>query len=109
MLEELSGKDPSEVAITLSSNPALHDVLGETLMRQDLVELICLVLSRAFKTRIDRGTLQHLAGIVKDSGFLRTTVPHYLAGMASEFNLARREHYPQHLDNILALASEVNE
>ncbi|KAF7649472.1 hypothetical protein LDENG_00140980 [Lucifuga dentata] len=106
-LEELSEKDPSEVAITLSSNPALQAVLGETHMRQDLVELMCLVVSKAFKSRIDRGTLQHLAGIVKDSAFLRTIVPHYVADMASEFNPVRRKHYPQHLGNILTLVSEV--
>ncbi|KAM3842920.1 NFX1-type zinc finger-containing protein 1-like, partial [Diretmus argenteus] len=106
-LEELSGKEPSEVAITLSSNPALHALLEEPAMRQDLVQLLCLVLSKAFRSRTDRGTLQHLARLVKDSGFLRTVLPHYLAGMASESNPVRREQYPQHLDNTLALLSEV--
>ncbi|XP_044066857.1 NFX1-type zinc finger-containing protein 1-like isoform X2 [Siniperca chuatsi] len=106
-MEELSGKDPSVVAITLSCNPALQDVLSGTTMRQDLVELLCLVLSKAFKSRTDRGTLQHLAGIIKDSGFFRTILPHYLVGMESEFNLVRRAQYPRHLENILAILSEV--
>uniref|UniRef100_A0A4W6EBA4 Zinc finger NFX1-type containing 1 n=1 Tax=Lates calcarifer TaxID=8187 RepID=A0A4W6EBA4_LATCA len=102
-LEELSVKEPSEVAITLSSNPGLQDHLCETTMRQDLVELLCLVLSKAFKSRTDRGSLQHLASIIKDSGFFRTVLPHYLVGMGSEFNPVRRAQYPQHLENILAI------
>ncbi|XP_051269576.1 NFX1-type zinc finger-containing protein 1 [Dicentrarchus labrax] len=106
-LEELSQKDPSVVAITLSAKPALRDVLNETTMRKDLVELLCLVLSKAFKARTDRGTLQHLAGIIKDSGFFRAVLPFYLVGMESEFNAERRAQYPQHLENILAILSEV--
>lgn len=107
-LEELCEKEPSVVAITLSSNPALQDVLRGTKMRQDLVELLCRVLSKAFKSRTDRGTLQHLARIIKDSGFFRAILPHYLVGTESEFNPVRRAQYPQHLENILAILSEVN-
>uniref|UniRef100_A0A3Q0SGU1 Zinc finger NFX1-type containing 1 n=1 Tax=Amphilophus citrinellus TaxID=61819 RepID=A0A3Q0SGU1_AMPCI len=103
-LEELSVKDPSVVAITISSHPSLNNVLSETKMRQDLIELICLVLSKAFKSRTDRGTLQHLAGIIKDSGFFRTALPHYLVGMSSESNPVRRAQYPRHLENILVLS-----
>ncbi|XP_040890146.1 NFX1-type zinc finger-containing protein 1 [Toxotes jaculatrix] len=107
MLEELSEKDPSVVAITLSSHPGLQDVLREAKMRQDLVELLCSVLSKAFKSRTDRGFLQHLASLIKDSGFFRTSLPHYLVGMGSEFNPVRRAQYPQHLENIVAILSEV--
>ncbi|KAG7494034.1 NFX1-type zinc finger-containing protein 1 [Solea senegalensis] len=106
-LEELSGEDPSVVAITLSSSPALQDHLCATEMRQDLVELLCLVMSKAFKSQAERGTLQHLASLIKDSLFFRTTLPHYLAGMVSEFNPLRREKYPQHLENILTLLHQV--
>ncbi|XP_063329532.1 NFX1-type zinc finger-containing protein 1 [Pelmatolapia mariae] len=106
-LEELSLKDPSVVAITMSSHPSVKDLLSETKIRQDLIELICLVLSKAFKSRTDRGTQQHLAGIIKDSGFFCTSLPHYLVGMASESKPARRAQYPQHLENILVLLSQV--
>lgn len=106
-LEELSGNDPSVVAITLSCHPALEEVLSETIMRKDLVELLCLVLSKAFKSRTDRGTLQHLASVLKDSGFFRTSLPFYLVGMESECNSVRRAQYPQHLENILTILSEV--
>uniref|UniRef100_A0A8D3C3X8 Zinc finger, NFX1-type containing 1 n=1 Tax=Scophthalmus maximus TaxID=52904 RepID=A0A8D3C3X8_SCOMX len=102
-LEILSEKDPSLVAIALSSNPALPDTLRETTMRQDLVELLCLVLSKAFKSQTDRGSLQRLAGIIKDSGFFRTVLPHYVASMRSEVNSLRRAQCPQHLENILVL------
>lgn len=107
-LEELYEQEPSVVAITLSSNPALKDVLQETTMRKDLIELLCLVMSKAFKSRTDRGTLQHLASIIKDSGFFRNTLLQYLGGMGLEFNLVRRAQYPQQLENILAILSEVN-
>lgn len=106
-LEELSKKEPSVVAITLSTHPALRDVLSEPGMRKDLVELLCLVLSKAFKSRTDRGSLLHLASIIKDSGFFRTELPHYLVGMESESNPFRRAQYPQYLENILTILSEV--
>ncbi|KAK7877831.1 hypothetical protein WMY93_031503 [Mugilogobius chulae] len=76
-------------------------------MRKDMVELLCLVLSKSFKSRADRGTLQHLAGIIKDSGFLRVVLPHYLAGVGSEPDKMRRERYPQHLESILAILTQV--
>ncbi|KAM3621818.1 uncharacterized protein V6R79_016437 [Siganus canaliculatus] len=106
-LEELSKKDPSVVAITLSSNRDLEEFLSETTMRKDLIELICLVLSRAFQSRVDRGSLQHLAGIIKDSGFFRAVLPLYLAGMESESNAVRRAQHPQHLENIMTVLSQV--
>uniref|UniRef100_A0A673AYI1 NFX1-type zinc finger-containing protein 1-like n=1 Tax=Sphaeramia orbicularis TaxID=375764 RepID=A0A673AYI1_9TELE len=104
-LEELSKKDPSVIAITLSSNPALQTLLDETTMRKDLVELLCLVLSMAFKSRADRSTLQHLGNIIKDSGFLRYVLPHYLAGMGSEVSPVRMTQYPRQLENILTVLS----
>lgn len=106
-LEELSEKDPSVVAITLSSHHALQDVLNETKMRKDLIELLCRVLSKAFKSRTERATLQHLAGSIKDSGFFRNFLPYYLAGMESECSAERRAKYPQLLENILVIMSEV--
>lgn len=96
------------VAITLSSHPALKDLLSDTEMRKDLVQLLCLVLSTAFKSRADRGSLQHLADIIKDSGFFRTILPHYVVGMGSEFDPVRRTQYPKQLENILSILSKVN-
>ncbi|XP_063766744.1 NFX1-type zinc finger-containing protein 1 isoform X2 [Eleginops maclovinus] len=106
-LEELSEKDPSVVAITLSSKRLLPELLGETKMRNDLVRLLCVVLSKAFESRAERGTLQHLASIIKDSDFFSTVLPRYLVGMSSEFHPDRRAQYPQDLANILAIMSEV--
>lgn len=107
-LEELSKQDPSVVAISLSNHPALKEVLRETRMSKELIELLCLVLSNAFRSRADRATLQHLANIVKSSDFFRVVLPYYLAGMESERNCIRRKQYPEHLGNILAILSEVN-
>ncbi|XP_019734924.1 NFX1-type zinc finger-containing protein 1 isoform X2 [Hippocampus comes] len=106
-LLELSEKEPSAIAFTLCSHPALPDVLLETNMRQDLVELLCLVLSKAFRSRSNRVTLQRLASILKDSGFFRTTLPHYLAGMKLERKPQRREQYPRHLEYILLILTHV--
>jgi len=106
MLENLSESQPSEVAITLSSSHTFQALLNEREIRHDLVQLICSALSRAFQSR-DRSTLQHLAGVVKDSGFLRTILPQYLGGMSSVSDPARREQYPHHLDNIIAVLSKV--
>nr|XP_046239135.1 NFX1-type zinc finger-containing protein 1 [Scatophagus argus] len=106
-LEDLSIEESSVVAITLSSHPALQHVLSELIMKKDLIKLLCSVLSKAFESRADRGTLQHLAGIIKDSAFFRTVLPHYLAGIESESNAVRRAQYPQELENILAIQSEV--
>ncbi|XP_031682929.1 NFX1-type zinc finger-containing protein 1-like isoform X2 [Oncorhynchus kisutch] len=106
-LEKLSGKDPSEVAITLALSDGLEALLDKREMRQDLVQLLCQVLCKAFLSKTDRQTVQCLTGLIKDSGFLRTILPHYVMGMGSEFDHTRREQYPQHLDNIMTLLSKV--
>lgn len=107
-LEELSKQEPSLVAISLSNHPALDEVLKETKPRKDLIELLCLVLSNAFRSRADRATLQHLAGIIKGSNFLRIVLLYYLADVESEHNCNRRMQYQEHLANILVILSEVN-
>lgn len=107
-LEELSKQDPSVVALSLSNHPALEDVLKESKMRKELIELLCLVISNAFRSRADRATLQHLAGITKGSNFFRIVLPYYLADMESERNWTRRTQYPQHMENILTITSEVS-
>ncbi|KAJ8358613.1 hypothetical protein SKAU_G00151380, partial [Synaphobranchus kaupii] len=106
-LEDLVGKEPSEVAITLSSSPGLQLLLEERTMGHGLIQLLCLTLSKAVRSRTDRLIVQHLAGVVKDSGFLRTVLPHYVAGMMSDYAPARRAQYPQHLDCIVGLLSEM--
>lgn len=107
-LEELSKQDPSVVALSLSNHPALEDVLKESKMRKELIELLCLVMSNAFRSRADRATLQHLAGITKGSNFFRIVLPYYLADMESERNCTRMTQYPEHMGNILTIMSEVS-
>lgn len=106
-LEELSKKEASEIAITLSSNQGLQVLLEEMEMGHNLVQLLCQVLSHALSSKIDRQIVQHLAGVIKDSMFLRTILPHYIAGMITDHVPARRMQYPQHLDNIISLLSHV--
>ncbi|KAM9759617.1 NFX1-type zinc finger-containing protein 1 isoform 1-T2 [Menidia menidia] len=106
-LEELSEEDPSIVAITLSSNPGFRATLCETPMRRDMIQLLCLVLNKAFTSRTERGTLQHLAGLIKDSTFFQNTLLLYVGGMVSEPNPVHRRQYPQQLQYILAILAEV--
>lgn len=76
-------------------------------MRQDLIQLLCQVLCKAFQSKNDRRIVLHLAQVVKDSGFFQTVLPYYVAGMMSDHVPARRQQYPQHLDNIINLLSGV--
>uniref|UniRef100_A0A8C1MGC4 Zinc finger, NFX1-type containing 1 n=1 Tax=Cyprinus carpio TaxID=7962 RepID=A0A8C1MGC4_CYPCA len=107
MLEGLLEREASEVAITLSSSTGLKNLLDDSTMRSDLVQLVCQVLCKAFGSRIDRKIVLHLAGTVKDSPFFRNILPYHVTGMMSDYVQARREQYPQHLSNIISLLSEV--
>ncbi|XP_041944382.1 NFX1-type zinc finger-containing protein 1 [Alosa sapidissima] len=106
-LEELMEKEASEVAITLSTNSGLQVLLEERTMGHDLVQLLCEILCKAFQSKHDRKTVQHLARVIKDSGFMRTILPHYVTGMMSDHLPARRERYPQNLDTIISLLNNV--
>lgn len=107
-LEELCEEEPSVVAFTLSSHPALKDLLSERDMRKDLVQLVCQVLSKALRSRTERATKHHLANIIKDSDFFRATLLYSLAGMESESDPVRRRRHPEVLGNILIILSEVS-
>nr|XP_061814239.1 NFX1-type zinc finger-containing protein 1-like [Nerophis lumbriciformis] len=106
-LQELSEKEPSVVALTLSSHPALPGLLQQTGKSREFVELLCLVLSKAFNSRSNRVTLQRLARILKDSNFFRMTLPHYLAGMRLESIPDHRTVFPQPLKNIVLILKQV--
>ena len=106
-LEELLEKEPSEVAITLSTNMGLQLLLEERTMGHELVQLLCQIFCKAFMSKNDRKTVQHLAGVIKDSGFLQSILPHYVTGMMSDHVPARREKYPQHVDTIINLLNSV--
>lgn len=107
-LEELLEKDASVVAISLSSSAELKALLSERTMRQDLVQLVCQVLRKAFQAKNDRRIVLHLAQVLKDSAFFQTVLPHYVTGMMTDYTVpARRALYPQHLDNIISILLEV--
>ncbi|KAG7326586.1 hypothetical protein KOW79_009987 [Hemibagrus wyckioides] len=76
-------------------------------MRQDLVQLLCQVICKAFQSKNDRRIVLHLAQVVKDSSFFQTVLPRYVTGMMTDHVPARRQQYPQHLDNIINLLSGV--
>ncbi|MGH0131754.1 UNVERIFIED_CONTAM: hypothetical protein FKN15_048582 [Acipenser sinensis] len=76
-------------------------------MRQNMVQLLCKVLSKAVGSRLDRQIVQHLVRALKDSGFLKTVLPQYIMGMMMDPIPARRHQYPEHLDNIITLLSDL--
>nr|XP_055068724.1 NFX1-type zinc finger-containing protein 1 isoform X2 [Misgurnus anguillicaudatus] len=105
--EALVDKEASEVAITLSSSLGLKTLLDDKSMSNDLVQLVCQVLCKAFQSRNDRKIVLHLAGVVKNSGFFCNILARYVTGVMSENKPDRRQQYPQHLGNIISLLSDV--
>ncbi|KAI4900627.1 hypothetical protein NFI96_021503, partial [Prochilodus magdalenae] len=86
----------------------LKALLDERTLRQDLVQLLCQVLRKAFQSKHDRRIVLHLARVVKDSAFFQTVLPHYVTGMMTDYSVpARREQYPLHLDNIISILLDV--
>lgn len=106
-LQELCEEEPSVVVFTLSSHPAIKDLLSDRDMRKDLVQLVCQVLGKGLRSRTERATKQNLVIIVKDSEFFRATLMYFLVGMESESDPVRRQRQPQLLGDILTILSEV--
>lgn len=106
-LEELLDKDPSEVVITLASHSGLRELLSMQCIKPNFLELICQVLCKACSSKMDRQSIQHLLGILKDSNFLKMCLPQYVVGMMTEYLPARRHQYPVHIGNIVFLLQEL--
>ncbi|XP_069099575.1 NFX1-type zinc finger-containing protein 1 isoform X1 [Pleurodeles waltl] len=106
-VEELLDKDPSEVVITLASHSGLKELLSMQTIKPDFLELICQVLCKACSSKLDRQSIQHLLGILKDSNFLKMCLPQYIVGMMTEYLPARRHQYPVHIGNIVSLLQEL--
>ncbi|KAK3574831.1 hypothetical protein QTP86_018421, partial [Hemibagrus guttatus] len=91
----------------IALNLGLQALVRDTTMRQDLVQLLCQVLCKAFQAKNDRRIVLHLAQVVKDSSFFQTVLPRYVTGIMTDHVPDRRQQYPQHLDNIINLLSGV--
>ncbi|NXP31996.1 ZNFX1 protein, partial [Leiothrix lutea] len=102
-LENLLEKDPSEVIITLASSSGLKELLSQTTMNRNLVQLICQVLRKVCSSQMDRHRVQHILGVVKESNFLKICLPQYVSDMVTEVVPAVRHQYPEHIDNIILL------
>ncbi|NWV22217.1 ZNFX1 protein, partial [Origma solitaria] len=102
-LESLLKKDPSEVVITLASSSGLKELLSQTTMNNNFVQLICQVLRKACSSQKDRQSVQQLLGVVKESNFLKVCLPQYVSDMVTEVVPAVRHEYPEHLSNIILL------
>uniref|UniRef100_A0A8C9NK28 Zinc finger NFX1-type containing 1 n=1 Tax=Serinus canaria TaxID=9135 RepID=A0A8C9NK28_SERCA len=102
-LESLLEKDPSEVVITLASNSGLKELLSQTTMSRNFVQLICQVLQKACSSQMDRQSVQHILGVVKESNFLKVCLPQYVSDMVTEIDPTVRREYPEHISNIILL------
>ncbi|XP_036251487.1 NFX1-type zinc finger-containing protein 1 [Molothrus ater] len=102
-LESLLNKDPSEVVNTLASSSGLKELLSQTTMNRNFVQLICQVLQKACSSQMDRQSVQHVLGVVKESNFLKVCLPQYVSDMVTEVVPAVRHEYPEHISNIILL------
>ncbi|NXB78120.1 ZNFX1 protein, partial [Donacobius atricapilla] len=102
-LESLLEKDPSEVVLTLASSSGLKELLSQTIMNRNFVQLICQVLRKACSSQMDRQSVQHILGVVKESNFLKICLPQYVSDMVTEVVPAVRHEYPEHISNIILL------
>ncbi|NXM69663.1 ZNFX1 protein, partial [Serilophus lunatus] len=106
-LESLLEKDPSEVVITLASSSGLKELLSQTDMKPNFIQLICQVLRKACSSRMDRQSIQHLLGVVKESNFLKVCLPQYVSDMVTEVVPAVRHECPVHISNIISLLQDL--
>ncbi|XP_040464584.1 NFX1-type zinc finger-containing protein 1 isoform X3 [Falco naumanni] len=106
-LENLLQKDPSEVVITLASSSGLKELLSQTAMKPDFLQLVCQVLRKACSSRMDRQSVQQLLGAVKESNFLKICLPQYVSDMITEAVPAVRHQYPVHISNIISLLQDL--
>ncbi|NXN81607.1 ZNFX1 protein, partial [Bombycilla garrulus] len=106
-LESLLEKDPSEVVNTLASSSGLKELLSQTAMNRNLVQLICQVLQKACTSQMDRQSVQHILGVVKESNFLKTCLPQYVSDMVTQVDPAVCREYPEHINNIISLLQHV--
>ncbi|NXY18307.1 ZNFX1 protein, partial [Atrichornis clamosus] len=106
-LESLLEKDPSEVVITLASSSGLKELLSQTAMKHNFIQLICQVLRKACSSRMDRQSVQQLLGVVKESNFLKICLPLYVSDMVTEVVPAVRHEYPEHISNIISLLQDL--
>ncbi|XP_006881685.1 PREDICTED: NFX1-type zinc finger-containing protein 1 [Elephantulus edwardii] len=106
-LEGLLQKDPSEVVITLATSLGLEELLSHSSMKSDFLELICRVLRKACSSRMDRQSILHVLGKLKNSEFLRVFLPAYVVGMITKPIPDVRNQYPEHISNIVSLLQDL--
>lgn len=106
-LESLLQKDPSEVVITLATSLGLRELLSHSFMKSDFLELICQVLRKACSSRMDRQSVLHVLGILKNSKFLKVCLPTYVVGMSTQPMPDIRNQYPKHISNIISLLQDL--
>ncbi|EPY88320.1 NFX1-type zinc finger-containing protein 1 [Camelus ferus] len=106
-LESLLQKDPSEVVITLATSLGLKELLSHSSMKSNFLELICQVLRKACSSKMDRHSVLHVLGILKNSQFLKVCLPAYVVGMITEPIPDVRNQYPEHIGNIISLVQDL--
>lgn len=106
-LESLLQKDSSEVVITLATCSGLKELLSHSFMKSSLLELVCQVVRKACSSRMDRHSVLHVLGMLKNSKFLKVCLPAYVVGMITEPLPEVRNQYPEHISNIISLLQDL--
>ncbi|KAG8519603.1 NFX1-type zinc finger-containing protein 1 [Galemys pyrenaicus] len=106
-LESLLQKDASEVVITLATSSGLQELLSHSSMKSNFLELICQVLRKACSSKMDRQSVHHVLGILKNSQFLKFCLPTYVSRMMTEPIHDIRNQYPEHISNIISLLQDL--
>ncbi|XP_028926721.1 NFX1-type zinc finger-containing protein 1 [Ornithorhynchus anatinus] len=106
-LEGLLQKDPSEVVITLASSMGLKELLSQASMKPTFLTLLLQVFRKACSSKMDRQSILHLLGLLKNSNFLKVCLPQYVASMITEPCPAVRHQYPEHIGNIISLLQDL--
>ncbi|NXR22404.1 ZNFX1 protein, partial [Cinclus mexicanus] len=102
-LKSLLEKGPSVIVIILASSSGLKELLSQTTMSHNFVQLICQVLQKACCSQVDRQGVQNILGVVKESNFLKICLPQYVSDMVTQVDPAVRHAYPEHISNIILL------
>ncbi|NWI50997.1 ZNFX1 protein, partial [Calyptomena viridis] len=106
-LEGLLEKDPSAIVIILTSISGFKELLSQTAMKPNFLQLICQVLRKACSSQRHRQDIQRLLGVVKESNFLKVCLPQYVSDMVTEVVPAVRNEYPVHIGNIISLIQDL--
>eukprot|EP00062_Callorhinchus_milii_P005522 gi/632945075/ref/XP_007887854.1/ PREDICTED: NFX1-type zinc finger-containing protein 1-like [Callorhinchus milii] len=107
-LLELSGKNPSDIVMKLAApGSGLKEFLDQNEINNDSIVLLLEIFMTAIKCRSNRQNLQYLLGTVKDSPFVKITLPRFIVSIHTEVTIEKHLERFKHLAYILKLLTEI--